>query len=130
MSDGTAAPQKAKKLPFKPTALRNYSSGSPATTQDASNPPDGTPNNEEYNAWDLFSRSKDMAPRVEAERERRLRRKLRRQKSERRRRKSEAKAQDDEALDGDDTIQSPLDTSAVAEGSVSPTASDSVKTPK
>ncbi|KAG6013324.1 hypothetical protein E4U43_007353, partial [Claviceps pusilla] len=70
-------PPKAKKLPFKPTALGKTASrlagagGASADTKKEQYGDDGL---------DLFRRSKEMQPIMEAERERRLLRKQRKQK--------------------------------------------------
>ncbi|KAG6014862.1 hypothetical protein E4U54_004760, partial [Claviceps lovelessii] len=70
-------PPKAKKLPFKPTALGKTASrlagagGASADTKKEQYGDDGL---------DLFRRSKEMQPIMEAERERRLLRKKRKQK--------------------------------------------------
>ena len=78
MSDGAAAssPPRKKKLPFKPTALRRAA-------------PKPSPKDDEKDSEDdglaLFRRSKEMAPIVAADRDRRVRRKQRQAEEERRR---------------------------------------------
>ncbi|KAF7550301.1 hypothetical protein G7046_g8061 [Stylonectria norvegica] len=73
MADEVAAPApssppKKKKLPFKPTALRRTVVTPNLTPVDSSNGSDD-------HSLDLFRRSKEMAPIVAADRERRMRRK-------------------------------------------------------
>lgn len=77
----TPAPPKAKKLPFKPTALRRSASKfvAPANHGKA----------QDDDGLDLFRRSKEMQPIMEADRERRLKKK---QKLEEERRKAAATA--------------------------------------
>lgn len=77
----TPAPPKAKKLPFKPTALRRSASKfvAPANHGKA----------QDDDGLDLFRRSKEMQPIMEADRERRLKKK---QRLEEERRKAAATA--------------------------------------
>ncbi|KAH6898488.1 ubiquitin-2 like Rad60 SUMO-like-domain-containing protein [Thelonectria olida] len=66
--DFLASPPKKKKLPFKPTALRRHPVAKSAPVHDG----EGSDNDD---GLDLFRRSKEMAPIVAADRERRLKRK-------------------------------------------------------
>lgn len=77
----TPAPPKAKKLPFKPTALRRSASKFVAPVNHGKAQDD--------DGLDLFRRSKEMRPIMEADRERRLKKK---QKLEEERRKAAATA--------------------------------------
>ncbi|EFY90251.1 hypothetical protein MAC_03766 [Metarhizium acridum CQMa 102] len=85
---------KAKKLPFKPTALRKSASQRLATPSDDTNIDDGL---------DLFRRSKEMEPIVAADRERRMKKKMKQKQEEEARRKSDESAKrpldDDEEID-------------------------------
>ena len=94
-----AAPPKTKKLPFKPTALRK------SATPKASSPDDDSKKNkkDEDDALALFRRSKEMAPIVARDRERRLQRLKKQKEAEERRRPSalEKRRLDDEAGNDD-----------------------------
>ncbi|TWU77076.1 hypothetical protein ED733_008058 [Metarhizium rileyi] len=70
---------KAKKLPFKPTALRKPVSQRLTTPSDDTNPDDGL---------DLFRRSKEMEPIVAADRERKMKKRQRQRQQEEERQKS------------------------------------------
>ncbi|KFG87581.1 hypothetical protein MANI_001526 [Metarhizium anisopliae] len=87
---------KAKKLPFKPTALRKSASQRLATPSDDTNADD--------DGLDLFRRSKEMEPIVAADRERRMKKKRKQKQEEEARRKSVESAKrplddDDEEID-------------------------------
>ncbi|PNY24649.1 Uncharacterized protein TCAP_05413 [Tolypocladium capitatum] len=100
MADDAAVspPRKMKKLPFKPTALRRTSLPKPASSdQDTTGDGDGLA---------LFRRSREMAPIVAADRERRLRKKQK-QEEERRRRASAAVGK--RPLEDHDDDDAPLD---------------------
>lgn len=92
MADETAvSPPKKKKLPFKPTALRRAAAPS-GTASDAQKKPQEAQDNDD--ALELFRRTKEMAPIMAADRERRLLRKQKHlQEEEEKRRAQEQRRQ-------------------------------------
>lgn len=84
MSDEVAAaPVRKKKLPFKPTALRNVAPPpKPAVSVEDSKRSDG---GDDDDGLDLFRQSREMAPIMAAERERKLNKKKQKQAEEERR---------------------------------------------
>ncbi|TFB05791.1 hypothetical protein CCMA1212_001941 [Trichoderma ghanense] len=84
MSDEVAAaPVRKKKLPFKPTALRNVAPASkPASTAEDGKKREG---DDDDDGLDLFRQSREMERIVAAERERRLNKKKQKQAEEERR---------------------------------------------
>ncbi|KAL7950582.1 ubiquitin-2 like Rad60 SUMO-like domain-containing protein [Trichoderma barbatum] len=83
MSDEVAAaPVRKKKLPFKPTALRNAAAFSaPVVSVEGSKRSDGNDDDD----LDLFRQAREMAPIVAAERERKLNKRKQKQVEEERR---------------------------------------------
>ncbi|EJP70709.1 uncharacterized protein BBA_00339 [Beauveria bassiana ARSEF 2860] len=108
MADLTAI---QKKLPFKPTALRK---ARPALTPSTSTELDGLQNTtgagddsggargDEQDSLALFRRAKEMAPIVEADRERRLRRLQQKQRAQEEERRRALAASKHTLVDGDD----------------------------
>ncbi|RFU78042.1 hypothetical protein TARUN_4198 [Trichoderma arundinaceum] len=100
MSDGVAAaPIKKKKLPFKPTALRNAAPLPKPTAvpvKDTKRDDDG-----DDDGLDLFRQAREMAPIMAAERERRLNKKKQKQAEEER-------CQSNMVLDSDDAVDSSI----------------------
>ncbi|KAM5355794.1 hypothetical protein ACJ41O_002440 [Fusarium nematophilum] len=94
--DVAASPPKVQKklkgLPFKPTALRRAAAQKAAQSEESKEAED--------NGLDLFRRSKEMAPRVEADLERRV--KKRQAELEAARRRSEAATRDKRPRECDD----------------------------
>ncbi|KAG6222736.1 hypothetical protein E4U34_001253 [Claviceps purpurea] len=84
----TPMPPRAKKLPFKPTALRKCTKLSAPIASDASIDCEKAQNED---GLDIFRRSKEMQPIMEADRERRLLK--RRQKEEEERKKAAKEAE-------------------------------------
>lgn len=84
MSDEVAAaPVRKKKLPFKPTALRNVApTAKPASSAEDDKKREG---DDDDDALDLFRQSREMERIVAAERERKLNRKKQKQAEEERR---------------------------------------------
>lgn len=99
MMGGEPSPSrpKAKKLPFKPTALRKSASQRLATPSDDTNADD--------DGLDLFRRSKEMEPIVAADRERRMKKKRKQQQEEEARRKSVESAKRPLDDDGEIDVQ-------------------------
>lgn len=93
MSDEATPPRpRAKKLPFKPTALRKPASQKPEAPSDEGKSKD--------DGLDLFRRAKEMEPIMAADRERRLKKKQKqKQNQDEERRKSAESAK--RPLDGD-----------------------------
>ncbi|KAL6858383.1 ubiquitin-2 like Rad60 SUMO-like domain-containing protein [Trichoderma novae-zelandiae] len=85
MSDEVAAaPVRKKKLPFKPTALRNLAPApKPAASTEDDKKSEG--DDDDDDGLDLFRQSREMAPIMAAERERRLNKKKQKQAEEERR---------------------------------------------
>ncbi|KAL7936037.1 ubiquitin-2 like Rad60 SUMO-like domain-containing protein [Trichoderma chlorosporum] len=105
MSDeAAAAPARKKKLPFKPTALRNVAALSqPAVAVEESK----RSGDNDDDGLDLFRQSREMAATLAAERERKLNRKKQRQAEEERRHSEMA---DQQLLDSDKEDASALPT--------------------
>lgn len=82
MADAAAPAPKIKKLPFKPTALRK---AAPEPT-----PEDGSKKSDDDDGLALFRRSKEMAPIVARDRERRMQKNKRNKEVEGQRRSSGA----------------------------------------
>lgn len=86
MSDEVAAPVRKKKLPFKPTALRNVAPPSqPTVSVEESRRSNGNGDGDDGDDLDLFRQSREMAPIVAADRERKLNKWKQKQAEEERR---------------------------------------------
>ncbi|KAK4069853.1 uncharacterized protein Triagg1_6648 [Trichoderma aggressivum f. europaeum] len=113
MSDEAAAPVRKKKLPFKPTALRNVAPPSqPTVSVEESKRSNG--NGDDGDDLDLFRQSREMAPIVAADRERKLNKWKQKQAEEERRLSDVA---DKQLLDSDkeEASHPPDDVSGAAE---------------
>jgi hypothetical protein len=112
MSDGVAAAPIKKKLPFKPTALRNVAPVSkPAVSVKDSKRKDGS-DDDDGDGLDLFRQAREMAPIMAAERQRRLNKKKQKQAEEDRRHLDMAEKQ---PMDSDEDHVSSLPAAAEVE---------------
>lgn len=116
----SASPPKKKKLPFKPTVSRRAVVAAPTASASPANVEDSSPSNDASRAdgLSLFRRSKEMAPMLAADLERRRRKKERQKQAEDERRRSslgEKRPHEDEdhgdgiAIGDDHAVVSPFD---------------------
>lgn len=105
MSDDAAPAPKARRLPFKPTALRKSTSNDAKPTSTPDNNGVDSKDDEKDDSLSLFRRAKEMAPLRAAEMEKRLRR-MERRKEELQRRESGSKR----ALEAEEAVDALLQT--------------------